>query len=475
MGRSLYIKFLLAYALFGFLSFAVISTLISQLTLSHLTEQKAENLYREANYISSNFVHSYYTGSSSSSLEPIHTQFQALDVYLDASIWLVDTDGTLLVNSKSSLQPDNPPVIAEFDPTDLGSGFYIIGDFYDYFDEKTLSVVAPVTYNFKTNGYVVLHTPYELLETERDSVLNLTYVTMLIIFVLSLLILLVFTVSVYYPVRAITEAASQYAAGNFKYAISISSEDEMGRLADTMNYMAQELSDMDEYQKKFVANISHDFRSPLTSIKGYLEAIEDGTIPPEMQGKYIGIVLRETERLNKLTSGLLTLNSLDPKQRRLDITTFDINAVIKNTVSTFEGVCTQKRISLDLIFDTKKQLVSADMGKIQQVLYNLLDNAIKFSHNNSVITIETTVKHEKVFISVKDTGIGIPRESQKRIWERFYKIDASRGKDKKGTGLGLSIVKEIIQSHGEHINVISTEGVGTEFIFTLPRLESEDE
>ncbi len=113
------------------------------------------------------------------------------------------------------------------------------------------------------------------------------------------------------------------------------------------------------------------------------------------------------------------------------------------------------------------------MSKIQQVLYNLLDNAIKFSHIDSAITIETTEKNEKVFISVKDTGIGIPKDSIKKIWERFYKTDLSRGKDKKGTGLGLSIVKEIVLAHNENINVISTEGVGTEFIFTLPIYQME--
>ena len=111
------------------------------------------------------------------------------------------------------------------------------------------------------------------------------------------------------------------------------------------------------------------------------------------------------------------------------------------------------------------------MGKIQQVLYNLIDNAIKFSQPDSVITIETTVKYEKIFVSVRDTGIGIPKESLKKIWERFYKTDTSRGKDKKGTGLGLAIVKEVIQLHNENINVVSTEGVGTEFIFSLQRAE----
>ena len=115
------------------------------------------------------------------------------------------------------------------------------------------------------------------------------------------------------------------------------------------------------------------------------------------------------------------------------------------------------------------------MDKIQQVLYNLLDNAIKFSHHNSVIKLETTEKHNKIFVSVKDTGIGIPKDDLKLIWDRFYKSDLSRGKDKKGTGLGLSITKEIIRSHGENINVISTEGVGTEFIFSLSKSDMEDD
>ena len=114
-------------------------------------------------------------------------------------------------------------------------------------------------------------------------------------------------------------------------------------------------------------------------------------------------------------------------------------------------------------------MVYADLGKIQQVLYNLIDNAIKFSHPNSTIYIQAFIQYEKAFVSVKDKGIGIPKDSVKKIWERFYKTDLSRGKDKKGTGLGLSIVKEIIQAHGENIDVITTEGVGTEFIFSLPR------
>ena len=148
---------------------------------------------------------------------------------------------------------------------------------------------------------------------------------------------------------------------------------------------------------------------------------------------------------------------------------FDIHEVIKNTAASFEGTCTQKKISIELLLATKHLPVYADKRKIHQVLYNLLDNAIKFSDPESTVTIETTERGEKVYISVKDYGIGIPRNALNKIWERFYKTDLSRGKDKKGTGLGLAIVKEAVQAHGENINVVSTEGVGTEFIFSLPK------
>ena len=179
--------------------------------------------------------------------------------------------------------------------------------------------------------------------------------------------------------------------------------------------------------------------------------------------------MNETERLTKLTNSLLSLNNLSDKGMLLEKTDFDINSAIKRTAETFEGTCKQKLLRIKLILTGDSMYVHADKGKIEQVLYNLIDNAIKFSNQNSEIKVETTEKNETVFVSVKDTGIGIPRDSIKYIFDRFYKSDNSRGKDKKGTGLGLSIVKEILNAHNENINVISTESVGSEFIFTLPK------
>ena len=189
--------------------------------------------------------------------------------------------------------------------------------------------------------------------------------------------------------------------------------------------------------------------------------------------KYLGIVLNETERLTKLTNSLLTLNNLNMKGMILEKSVFDLNSVIRSTAASFEGTCQQKHIGIELLLTGDRMPVLADKSKIEQVLYNLLDNAIKFSHPDSAIRIETNEKHGKVFVSVKDSGIGIPKDSLRLIFDRFYKTDLSRGKDKKGTGLGLSITKEIIQAHNENINVISTEGVGSEFIFSLPVQDNE--
>ncbi len=312
-------------------------------------------------------------------------------------------------------------------------------------------------------------TAYSALMAYRDTLLEPVYITMFVIFILSFSILIAFHFFVYRPLRQITEVAQQYASGNLEYEIPVNSGDEIGYLSASLNYMSTQLQDMDDYQKKFIGNVSHDFRSPLTSIKGYLEAMADGTIPPEMQERYFKILLFETERLRDLTEDLLSLNEFDTKSLLLDYTTFDIHEVINNTVASFEGTCAQKKISIELLLSAKVQNVTADKRKIQQVLYNLVDNAIKFSPNDSEITIETRDKSGKVFVSVKDNGIGIPKKSITKIWDRFYKTDLSRGKDKKGTGLGLAIVKEIIQAHNENINVVSTEGVGTEFIFSLSK------
>ena len=471
MKRTLYLKFVLAYIIFGFFGFLVVATITSSMTLEHLKRDRADALYKEAILISNSYATDLY--NSETTLESVWRQIDALGTFMNASIWIVNPSGLIVLDSSSPIDIENSRTIPDFNPTITGNSFYTVGKFFSMFEEDMISAFAPITSDYKVKGYVIIHYSMHELEKTAASLLNISYLTLVLLFVLSLIILLFFTELVYMPLRKITHATEQYAIGNFRYKFQIDSEDEIGYLGASLAYMASEISKREDDQKRLVANISHDFRSPLTSMHGYLEAMLDGTIPPELHEKYLGVVLNETDRLTKLTNSLLTLNNLNTQGMILEKTSFDINQVIKNTAASFEGTCRNKLITIELALTGKTMYVTADLVKIQQVLYNLVDNAIKFSHKNSSIKIETIEKSNKILVSVKDNGIGIPKDSIKLIWDRFYKTDLSRGKDKKGTGLGLSITKEIIHAHNENINVISTEGEGTEFIFTLEKSKEQ--
>lgn len=467
MKNALYFKFILAYIILAILGFLTISTLGSYLIQERITSETGESLYKEAISIASYQANADYTNPDDT--EPTYSSLKSIACYEDARILILTPDGAPIMDTERPYTQKPYDPIKDFDPAAMGTGYYQTGNFYHYFNEDMINVMVPITKNLRTKGYVSLHMPLKGIIMRREQILGPVYILFLILFALSLLILGLFSFAVYRPLKKITIGASEYASGNLKYNIPVSTDDEMGYLASTLNYMSDELDKLGDYQHKFVANVSHDFRSPLTSIKGYVEAIMDGTIPPEMQERYLKIVVGETERLDKLTKSLLTLDKLDSNGRPIHVSSFDINKTIKNTAAAFEGICRKKMITIELHLESEKLFVSADMQQIQQVLYNLIDNAIKFSLNDSVIKVETSEKHGTVFVSVKDTGVGIPKNSLNKIWERFYKQDSSRGKDRKGTGLGLAIVKEIITAHHQNINVISTEGVGTEFIFTLEK------
>ncbi len=471
-NRKLYYKFILAYFCFAVLCVILVLTVASPVTYGFLVKQKAVELYKSANEISNTYAGYFYDDSIST--DDVRKQLNAAGDFSFLTIWIVNTDGEVIYSSATDSQNGSTFTVNGFPGEGTSRNFYQEGNFYGYFNEDMLSVLSPIMYNYNLKGYVVIHSPLTRLREQQSDLTLIILATVAVVFVLSTFILIVFTDIVYIPLKKITKATEAYAEGDYTYPIDIDKNDEIGYLAASLTYMGDKLSHLEDDQKKFIANVSHDFRSPLTSMNGYLEAMVDGTIPQDQYGKYLNIVKNETERLTKLTNNLLTLNNLNISGMGLDITDFDINGTIRNTAASFEGTCKKKHISFNLVLTGETLYVTADKGKIEQVLYNLIDNAIKFSRPDSSIKLETSEKNETIFISVKDSGIGIPKEDLKLIFDRFYKTDSSRGKDKKGTGLGLSIVKEIINAHHENINVISTLDVGTEFIFTLPKSRLED-
>ncbi len=466
MKKTIWSRLIVYFLFSALIIFFLLNTYGMHLLERHLKQRKFELLNQEANLIRTEYLTSFY--SEAMTLNSLSAQLKSIHTFLNIRVWIVNPDGIVIADS-ADVETALNVNLNDIDPAFLDKNYSDFTYFKGILSEPYICVIQSISYDYQTRGHIVLMASLSSIEENTTLYLDIVNICFLIFLPILLILFLSINHITSVPLKKISKAAMAYSSGNYNYPLHIKGPGEYRELGAALSYMAGELSKLDDYQKKFVANISHDFRSPLTSIKGYAEAILDGTIPHEAQDKYLKIILFETERLNKLTSSLLELNSFESHGTFLDIVCFDINHIIKKTSESFEGACRDKKITLNLIFSSRTIYVNADMGKIQQVLYNLIDNAIKFSNTNSKIKVSTEEKGDKVFVSVKDYGIGIPKDSIKKVWDRFYKTDTSRGKDKKGTGLGLSITKEIIQAHNENINVISTEGVGTEFIFSLTK------
>ena len=466
--RSLRFKFLMCYLIFAVLTVALLNTYGHKLMYKKILSDTETNMYSEADNIKTQYLANAYLVNSA--IPSMRKQFCSIQSATGIRILLSNTDSKIILDSDLDKSKENYK-INNYDSLLLSKQSVENTDINKLLSEKSLCIIYPVSSGLDISFYIVLSTPTASLHHRAvqyvDTILICYIITSVILFILLLYLYLQTVI----PLKSMQNAAKEYAAGHYDYPMPAYSGHDQADLAGAIKYLADKMKDTNDYQKNFIANVSHDFRSPLTSIKGYTQAMADGTIPPEIQGKYLDIILFEVERLTKLTNNLLSLSEFENKGIPLEISTFDINSELKRCLATFEQRCTQKHISLEITFDAEVSLVDADQSKIEQVIQNLVDNAIKFSHDNSTIDIHTKEKNQKVFISIKDHGIGIPKESLGKVWKRFYKTDLSRGKDKKGTGLGLSITKEIIENHGENINVISTEGVGTEFIFSLPKHE----
>lgn len=304
----------------------------------------------------------------------------------------------------------------------------------------------------------------------RNSSMEIT-LTMLLAILAALISVYATTERTIQPFMNINAIVQRYSKGDFNVRIPISGMDEATQLAKSFNNMADQLNDLENTRKSFVANVSHELRSPLTSMRGFLEAMQDGTIPPEERDKYIDIVLSETKRMTTMVNDLLDLARIESGKTVLKMEAFDINELIRRTLLTFEARIFDNDMDVDVKFAQEQYYVEADSTQISQVLRNLIDNAIKYSPSGSKLRIATYSVHREVYVSVQDSGQGIPEEDLPHVFDRFYKVEKAHTPTKQsGTGLGLSIVKRIIDQHGQSITVQSHKGKGTNFIFTLKRV-----
>lgn len=474
MKISLKLKFIASFLLLSVMVITILNTYGKATIYNKLIEQEKGHLFNEASLIANEYISGMDLELSKKELETIRGHFVSLQTLTDMRTWLVTEQGMILVDSSLTNSCENIN-IKRYDMSFL-SNQSLTGCYPEnLMQESMVTVIHPLTKSLQTEGYIILMLPESNMKQNAASYIDTIVICYFILLFFTAILLTVLYFQTSRPIKEVTRITRQYADGHYDTPLKKPTSKEMAELGSSIQYLSEKIQGLTEYQKKFIANVSHDFRSPLTSIKGYTEALADGTIPAEMQEKYFGIILFEVERLHKLTSNLLELNELEHGSMVLDPVDFDINLAIRKVSATFEQRCSEKKLIIELSFGSKELYVHADLNKIQQVLQNLIDNAIKFSPTDSVIEIHTSLQNHKVFVSVRDYGIGIPKDSIPKVWNRFYKTDLSRGRDKTGTGLGLSIVKEIIDAHGENINIISTEGVGTEFIFTLLKCQEAEE
>ena len=270
-----------------------------------------------------------------------------------------------------------------------------------------------------------------------------------------------------------SRAAKAYATGNFDIRIPVQGNDEVAELAVAFNQMADGMQSIEEMRRSFLANVSHDLKTPMTAIAGFIDGILSGAIPPENQTEYLERIKNEVLRLSRLVRQLLDISRIQAGDRKIEASTFDICEMARQIVLSFENKIDEKKLEVEFDCDEDNILVSADMDSIHQVLYNLCDNAVKFSRDGGIYRVGVHVKNKKAHVSVYNEGQGIPEDDLPFVFERFYKSDKSRGLDKTGVGLGLYITKTIIDAHRETITVDSKLGEYCVFEFTLPANESK--
>lgn len=385
---------------------------------------------------------------------------------LDSDITVINKTGEVFAstNHTKKVSPDYiSPVLS-------GETITTRGPFGHSFGERVYIIGVPLRYNEEIVGGVFFCTE---LSKMKDKVYNLLFI-LLLACILSLLIacILIFIHAkrTAKPLREINKAVLEIASGNFSKRLT-PGKDELGQIASSFNYMAASLERLENMRSEFISDVSHELRTPMTSISGFVSGILDGTIPPEKEKEYLKIVYDESNRLAKLTNDMLEMSKMNSSEYKLDISKFDINELIRLCIIQLEQRISDKHLDLDVTLPDAKLMVVADKDSIQRVITNILDNAIKFSFEDTTITISATRKATKAYVSIGNLGIGIEEKDLDNIFDRFYKTDKSRSKDKTGAGLGLSLAKNIMNLHKQDIWVESVNtgknSKFTTFTFTL--------
>lgn len=466
MGRNrLFKRLLFTNITIIIITMAILSALFYVLFQNYYFQDKEKILVEEGNQINS-ILSDYVVGDID--ISKVEEDLNVVDRLINASIWVVSTNGRIYIQSRNIGQNMTGIILNKSDIKNILEGDTVIrrGYFGGRFAEPVLTVGLPLKITGKIQGAIFMHAPIvEMRKTLKD-------IFFIMLIAISASIIVAFLMISYTakkisdPLKEMSIATKKMAKGDFTTKIKVVDDNEIGDLSKSFNVMSSELGRVDNARREFVSNVSHELRSPLSTIQGYIDGVVDGTIPQEKANSYLQIAQQETRRMARLISELLNITKMESGKFPLNISDFDVNELIRLTIIKMESRIDEKSLMVKVDFDSERNIVEADKDKIEEVITNLIDNAIKFSYNNGYIHVITEKNDGKLYLKIQNKGKIIPEGDLPHIWDRFYKTDKSRSGNE-GAGLGLYIVKTIINQHNEDIWVESSEDKGTIFTFTL--------
>lgn len=474
--KTVYMRLLLAYIAIIIVTVVVLTFLMRSMIYYYNAEELNNEMVRECRYINDNVMPMWLAGGEQK--DTARSELAIIARKYDAQIWIMDRKRVVYLESGDNWKMDQK-VLSEGGPAAAVDAIFAGEELKTLTlsdpdtRERILTVGRPFLFNDRIEGAILMSQRTIDVTITTEKIYSSLMIPSAIAVLLTVFLLSVILRRFTSPLAQMNDIAKSYAKGDFAQRVRVTSNDEIGQLADSFNAMADDLQGLEDMRRSFVANVSHELKSPLASMWGFLQAVLDGSIKERDQKEYLQIVLDETQRLSVLINDLLDLSKIESGEVPINPSSFDINELIARTLITFEQRLDEKQIHVELIFEPEQIMLWADKERITQVIRNLVDNAIKYLPLAGTLTIvsKENLKEGIVMVQVRDTGTGIPQRDLQHIWERFYKVDKAHTPGKEGTGLGLSIVKRIIDQHDGSISVTSEEGVGTEFVFYLPIVE----
>jgi len=461
------------------ISFAVLSITITSIANEYAENLKAESVAKAAEMVSE-YVNRSFAGSTPEDFDKyverntlqLRSTLALALYYSDTNVFLVDTAG----NSLCSDLYASPDIISgqiKGNVTErLAAGEKVtdISNLDGALNKVYLFTAIPVMYNQS------LHVGSVFAFSESAQSHGLINELLRTIILSTMWIMIAMLIAIYFiserligPLRSMRKAAKEFAVGHYDARVDVIGHDEVAELANSFNNMADSIEKNEMMRRTFLANISHDLRTPMTTISGFIDGIIDGVIPQDKHNYYLSVIASEVRRLSRLVNSLLDITRIQAGERKFEMKEFDICEMARRILITFEQKIEEKNLDVEFECDEDHMLATADSDAIHQILYNICDNAVKFSKEKGRLRLSVRYYDKKITVSVYNEGEGILKEDLPYVFDRFYKADKSRGLDKSGVGLGMYISKTIIEAHGEKIWAQSESGEYCEFSFTLKR------